>query len=332
MKTKHWVDRLYVRLSPVGSFFQDGWGDPGTIERVVDLLRSPTGPSQVELRWGPERVERGWIEREGTFLSPISDGTLPEASQFGHVLWMLPPRPHATPPPVVLHLAATGEHGYARRRRLCAPLLARGIGALLLENPLYGQRKPTYQRGSDVRTVAELVTMGRAIVEEARALAVWLHQRGHPVGLSGYSMGGQMAALAAALLPFPVAVASASAPCTARQAFIEGLLSRVTCWSALSGPQDLQSAKSRLTEILDATCLTQQPPPQRPDAAILLLARDDGYIFAEGAQRIHKHWPGSELRWLTGGHVSGYVAGIPALRQAIEDAVIRLPATTSPST
>ncbi len=325
MNRGHWVDRLYVKLSPVGSFFRDGWGDEATIERVVGLLRRPPPPLRVELRWGPEEQRRGWTERHGVFLSPVDDGTLPDASRTGRVLLLLPPGPHRTPPPVCLHLAATGEHGYARRRRLCLPLLARGVGALLLENPLYGHRKPSYQQGSDVRTVAELVTMGRAIVEEARALAVWLHERGHPVGLSGYSMGGQMAALAAALLPFPVAVAPASAPCTARQAFIEGLLSRVTCWSALGARGSPGEARARLAEVLDATCLTQQPPPRAPEAAILLVAREDGYIFAEGARRIHEHWSGSELRWLEGGHVSGYVAGISPLREAIVDAFARLP-------
>jgi hypothetical protein len=58
---------------------------------------------------------------------------------------------------------------------------------------------------------------------------------------------------------------------------------------------------------------------------VVLVARDDGYIFAEGARRIHEHWPGSELRLLPGGHVSGYIAGIPPLRTAILDAFARLP-------
>jgi pimeloyl-ACP methyl ester carboxylesterase len=326
MRKRHWVDRLYVKLSQEGSFFQDGWGEDATIERVVGLLRRPPAPSRVELRWGPELRRRGWIEREGAFFSPVEDGTLPEESRVGRVQLLLPPRPHPHPPPICLHLAATGEHGYARRRQLCLPLLARGVGALLLENPLYGQRKPRYQEGSNVRTVAELVTMGRAVVEEARALALWFHERGHPVGLSGYSMGGQMAALAAALLPFPAAVVPASAPCTASQAFLEGLLSRVTCWPALgSGALAQEQVRERLGTILDATCLTQQPPPPWPEAAVVLVAQDDGYIFAEGARRIHEHWPGSELRLLAGGHVSGYIAGIPPLRAAILDAFARLP-------
>lgn len=324
MEKRHWVDRLYVRLSPVGSFFNEGWGDEGVIEQVVRLLRSPPPPGEANLQWGQARHEKGWIERDGTFISPITDGTLPAESRTGRVQLLLPDGPRTAPAPVCIHLAATGEQTYERRRRLCAPLLARGIGALLLENPFYGQRRPTRQQGVDVRTVADMMTMGRAIIEEARALALWLRAHGHPVGLSGYSMGGQMAALAAALLPFPVATAPASAPCTARQAFVEGLLSRVTCWSALGGHEGVEPARRRLSEVLDATCLTQQPPPPAPEAAIFLVAREDGYIFAEGARRIHDHWPGSELRWLPGGHVSGYVAGVPALRTAIIDAFARL--------
>jgi len=326
MKRRHWVDRLYVKLNPVGSFFGDGWGDEGAIAHVVQQLRTPPPATRVDLGWGHERHGDGWVERDGVFVSPIADGTLPAESRTGRLRLVLPRSASASPAPVCIHLAATGEDTYQRRRRLCAPLLARGVGALLLENPFYGRRRPARQQGCEIRTVADLVVMGRAIVEEARSLALWLHERGHPVGLSGYSMGGQMAALASALLPFPVATAPASAPCTARQAFVEGLLSRVTSWSALGGPGGVDAARERFSKILDATCLTQQPPPRAPHAAVLLVARDDGYIFAEGARRIHDHWAGSELRWLPGGHVGNYVAGVPALRTAIADAFARLAA------
>lgn len=325
MAVSHWADRLYVQLSPVGSYFDGGWGDEGSIERVVGQLRSPDPARPVAIAWGPEQ-RTGWgVEALGTFDSPVTDGTLPPESQRGRVLLMLPES--RRPGPVCIHLAATGEDGFQRRRRLCAPLLQQGIGALVLENPYYGARRPAAQRGSDIATVADLMVMGRAIVDEARSLALWLHERGHPVGLSGYSMGGQMGALAAAFLPFPVAVASAAAPCTASQAFVDGLLARVTCWPALATGGDTAAARARLTEILDATCLTRQPPPPAPSAAVVVVARDDGYIVAEGARRIHDHWAGSELRWLEGGHVSGYVASIPALRRAIVDAFARLPAT-----
>ncbi len=324
LSSSHWADRLYVRLSPEGSYFSGGWGEEWAIARVVEQLRSPGPFRPVTLRWGPQQQARWGTETVGEFDSPVDDGSLPPESRRGRVVLMLPATPR--PGPVCIHLAATGEDGFQRRRRLALPLVQQGIGAVLLENPLYGQRRPAGQRGSDVRTVAELMTMGRAIVEEARSLAVWLHERGHPVGLSGYSMGGQMAALAAAFLPFPVAVAAAAAPCTASQAFVDGLLARVTCWSALTGEGDERATRERLTEVLDATCLTRQPPPPAPGAAVLVGVREDGYIGADGAQRIHDHWAGSELRWLAGGHVSGYVASIPALRTAIVDAFARLAA------
>ncbi|RYE82274.1 MAG: abhydrolase domain-containing 18, partial [Myxococcales bacterium] len=255
----HWADRLYVRLSPVGSYFDGGWGDEASIERVVGQLRSPDPARPIAITWGPERRERWGVEALGEFVSPVDDGTLPPESRRGRVLLQLPDT--RGPGPVCIHLAATGEDGFERRKRLCAPLLQQGIGSLLLENPYYGARRPAAQRGSDISTVADLMVMGRAVVDETRSLAVWLHERGHRVGVSGYSMGGQMGALAAAFLPFPVAVASAAAPCTASQAFVDGLLARVTCWPALAPDGDMLAARARLTGILDATCLTRQAPP-----------------------------------------------------------------------
>ena len=49
--------------------------------------------------------------------------------------------------PLVIHLAGTGDHGFARRRRFMARPLAEqyGIASLILENPFYGPRKPKRQ-------------------------------------------------------------------------------------------------------------------------------------------------------------------------------------------
>lgn len=324
MARRHWVDRLYVKLSNVGSFFSDGWGDEQTIDRVVELLRAPPPPRPFHLHWGPPQPIREGVAREGEFHSPVADGSLPYESERGRVMLLLPSRSSGSPPPVCIHLAATGEYGFERRLRLCRPLLERGIGALLLENPFYGRRRPARQEGADLRTVAELMTMGRAIIEEACGLALWLREQGHPVGLSGYSMGGQMAALAGALLPFPAALVPVAAPSSARDVFLDGLLARVTSWSALTGLADADAARARLASVLGASCITRQPPPVTTRAAILLIPRTDGYVPEEASSRIHLHWAGSELRWLDGGHVSSYLAGIPATRTAIADAFTRL--------
>lgn len=38
------------------------------------------------------------------------------------------------------------------------------------------------------------------------------------------------------------------------------------------------------------------------------------------------HWPGSELRWVAGGHVSAFVLQQPAFRRAITDSLERVAA------
>jgi hypothetical protein len=45
--------------------------------------------------------------------------------------------------PLCIQLAATGDQGLWKRRRFIAqPLLAQGIGSLILENAYYGSRRP----------------------------------------------------------------------------------------------------------------------------------------------------------------------------------------------
>lgn len=47
-------------------------------------------------------------------------------------------------------------------------------------------------------------------------------------------------------------------------------------------------------------------------------------VTLSGAQA--RHWPGSELRWVAGGHVTAFVLQQPAFRQAIADSLERVAA------
>lgn len=326
--TAHWLDRLYVRLTPAGSFFGDGWGDEGAIEAHLDALARPAEPSPIDLAFVRTRRVRRGIARDGVFTSPLAHA-LPARSSEARVRLLLPdasPRPA----PVCILLAATGDEGLDGRSRFAAPLLARGIGALVLENPLYGTRRPAGQRGVAVRTVADLVAMGRATIEEARALASWLRTRGHAVGLSGYSMGGQMAALSAALCPFPVAVVAGAAPHAARVVFVDGLLARATAFGVLARGMRSEGqghegvdVRARLARVLEGTSATRLPAPAPGSAAVLLGARHDGYVHRSAVEALARHWPEAELRWLDGGHVTGFLQH-EARRRAIVDAFGRL--------
>ena len=119
------------------------------------------------------------------------------------------------PKPVYIHLAGTGDHvstinrvkfvcclndsilsqAFWRRRHMTAlPLLKNeGIGALLLENPFYGSRKPKGQTRSQLNQVSDILVMGLALILECNILIGWLEREGlGPVGLTGISMGGHV--------------------------------------------------------------------------------------------------------------------------------------------
>jgi dienelactone hydrolase len=318
----HWLDHVVARALPGGAWFLDGWGDPAAIEGTsLEAARSLPPPPAVEIAWEREERFAGIRVRDGSFPSP--EVRLPEPVRRARARLVEPQGGAAA---ACLYLASSGEQGYSRRARLARPLVARGIAALILEQPYYGSRRPAGQRGPELRTVADLVLMGAAAVREGRALLGWLRREGFArVGVAGFSMGGQLAGAVAASLPFPVAAAPLCPSDSAAFVFTEGLLSRAPRWGALARPGlSPEQARERFRDILSAYAVTGLPPPRAPAAAVVVGAARDGFVSPEEARRIAGHWAGSELRWLPGGHASAYLGGGPEMRRAIADAFDRL--------
>ena len=48
-----------------------------------------------------------------------------------------------------------------------------GIATMVLESPFYGSRKPHYQFASQLQRVSDLLTLGRATIEESLCLLDW---------------------------------------------------------------------------------------------------------------------------------------------------------------
>ena len=192
-------------------FFNAGFGDYGHLDAILALKR--VLPADVP-RGHPVRVDR--VERlrsrayavvHGDLESPLEvrcPGLLPPECRRARFQLVVAdadadafepangaPRPalaRPQPRPVCLQFAATGDHSFWRRRVLSArPLLREhGIASLLLENPLYGARKPAAQRRSNLRHVFDLYLMGIAIQYEAVALVRWLEGLGWgPFGFAG---------------------------------------------------------------------------------------------------------------------------------------------------
>jgi pimeloyl-ACP methyl ester carboxylesterase len=327
MNRMHWLDALAARLTVARQprFFEEGWGSNALLEK---LTRGPQGfafPELSEVRLRHLGREGRLLVQEGRFPSPAAVGSLPAACQEARFQLLLP-QDAGPRPPVCVFLAASGDEGFGVRRFLARELARHGVGALLLENPYYGSRRPPGQKGHAVRTVADLLLMFRATAVEATALLGWLLATGHPkVGISGYSMGGSIAAYAAAMFPLPAAVIPLAASPSPAPVFTEGVLSSVPDWEALGrttgGPE---AARQRLAELLSAASTTVLPPLSNPRRAILVAARRDGFVPSSATLRLLQHWRGAELRYVPGGHVSAFITGRAAMTQAILDAFSRL--------
>ncbi|GFY93624.1 hypothetical protein Acr_09g0000700 [Actinidia rufa] len=198
-------------------------------------------------------------------------------------------------------IAGTGDHTFERRLRLGGPLLKQNIATMVLESPFYGQRRPMLQHG-------------------AKTLVRGVH-----------------AAMVGSLHPTPVATLPFLSPHSAVVAFCEGILKHATAWEALREDLTVQKAaitleevRERMRNVLSLTDVTRFPIPKNSNAVIFVAATDDGYIPKHSVLELQRAWPGSEVRWVTGGHVSSFLLHNGEFRKAIVDGLNRLQWKESP--
>ncbi|XP_011164258.1 protein ABHD18 isoform X3 [Solenopsis invicta] len=177
---------------------------------------------------------------EGNFESPFEKhlpGIIPDKAKTAYFQIILPSKwsSHKIKP-ICLHLAGTGDHFFWRRRNLIAkPLLKEsGIASILLENPFYGLRKPDDQKRSSLHNVCDIFIMGGCLIMESIVLLNWCEQHGFsPLALTGLSMGGHMASLAATNWPKPISLIPCLSWSTASPVFTEGVMSASINWALL---------------------------------------------------------------------------------------------------
>ena len=156
-------------------------------------------------------------------------------------------------------------------------------------------------------------------------MLAWLRGQGHTqLGVSGFSMGGQTAAMTAGSLPFPVAGVPLAGSHSATAVFLEGVLRYVVDWDALAPDGDLASARQRMVSLLDSLSVMAVPPPELPEACIVVAGARDAFVQPSSSQALHAHWKGSELRWIPTGHVGGYLWNQGVYKTAIREAFRRL--------
>jgi hypothetical protein len=317
----HPVDRvagMALGWAPARSrLFSGGWGDPAALD-LLDGLEHLGPPAPIAPAWGPWERRRDLRLRRGAFPSPLVE--LPEASRTGHVLQVMPA---AGTDRICLLMPAWNDHGYAARLALARRLVGHGIGSLLLENPYYGERRGAADRDPAIRTVADFALMGMGAIQEGRGLVAGLTPV-HRVGVAGFSMGGNLAALVSATTQGPLATAPLAASHSPGPVYLDGILRAGIDWKALAGPAD---PEAELRRRLSAVSVLRVEPPDHVRHAVLVAARDDGFVPVDLTRALHRHWPGSELREVAGGHATLWYGAKPVLARAVVDAFARAYAT-----
>jgi pimeloyl-ACP methyl ester carboxylesterase len=163
------------------------------------------------------------------------------------------------------------------------------------------------------------------MVLEARALLDHLRNSYPRLAVAGYSMGGHMAAITAAVSPFPVACAALDTGASASSIYTRGMLSWSVDVEALAGASaEAAAARQRLRQFFDAADVTGYPRPLRTDAAVIAGCTRDGYVLKSETERLHQYWPVSTLRWIPAGHFSALLTQRRSLCDCVADAVARL--------
>ncbi|CAN6719311.1 unnamed protein product [Malus baccata var. baccata] len=318
-----------TKISP--QFFSRGWG--GTKLELLERMINQLFPEAAGQNWPPAESKTASL-REGVFRTPCDEqllSALPPESHSARVAFLVPKLVPPQRMACVVHLAGIiTVHNYSPR--------------------FYGQRRPVMQRGAKFLCVSDLLLLGRATIQEARSLLHWLDcEAGFgKMGVCGlawwntgtlhlitfllaenimllWNLGGVHAAMVGSLHPTPIATLPFLPPHSAVVAFCEGILKHATAWEALR--EDLAE---RMRNVLSLTDVTRFPIPKNPNAVIFVSATDDGYIPKHSLLELQKAWPGSEVRWVTGGHVSSFLLHDSEFRRAIVDGLDRLPWKESP--
>ncbi|XP_039295098.1 protein ABHD18 [Nilaparvata lugens] len=242
------LDQIY-RTILNSKYFIKGWGEPENLKRLFQFRKVMSNretcyklvPEGYPVTIDKEEEHSDCRIVEGHFTSPFINhlpGLLPPEAETAYFQAILPTKWNSNHyKPVCIHLAGTGDHHFWRRRMFLAkPLLKEaGIGAILLENPFYGTRKPKDQVRSILHNVSDIFVMGGCLMMESLVLLHWSEKLGFgPLGVTGLSMGGHMASLAATAWPKPLVLVPCLSWSTASSAFTEGVLSGAINWDLLT--------------------------------------------------------------------------------------------------
>jgi hypothetical protein len=297
----HWLDRAAAlaaaRLPPHRRPFSRGWGDRALVEDYIARSAEQSPVDEITPVVRPDRRSGGIAMRDLSFESP--EERLPERVRIVRARWIEPVG--GADRTAIIH-PAWNDETYHTRRRLAGDLLERGIGSVMIQHPFYGDRRREPDIENPIAYASDFALMGRASVLEGRSLARWLVQEGRIAGVTGFSMGGNIAGFVTATVDVPVASAPIAAAYSPGPVFTDGVLSQSINWEALGG--HTEETVTALTRFLHAPSILKFPPPDHTAAAVLLAATRDGFVPTGAASAVHRHWPGSKMNWVNAGHAS----------------------------
>ncbi len=275
--------------------FRDGWGDRGLIDAYLGRVATLPAPAEPPITAGPFRRSRGRLIQDLAFESPAED--LPDETRRARARFVTDEH---HPQRVVILMAQWNDHDARARSTIAGRLLDRGIASVIPVNPYYEDRRPVPNDPQPIATVADFGMMGRAAVLEGRTLAAHFAGAGYQVGISGFSMGGNLASFVATALPFPVAAAPLAASHSPAPVFLDGIMRESIDWDALGG--ETAENERRLRAYLASASILDHPPPEYLQASVLLAGTIDGFVPTSAVLAVHRHWPGSLMGWVNAGH------------------------------
>ncbi len=296
--------------------FHAGWGDESLLALNDAATLHPDEIREVDIAWGPETMQGDLVTADGTFASPAP--ALPPESATGVVRRVAPADGTDA---WMVWMASWNDHEWTTRTAFATRAARHGIGSVILMNPYYGLRRPGSRHDQPIATVADFGVMGRAAVLEGIGLLLTLRAQGLPLGIAGYSMGGNIAAMISAASPFPIATAALAVSHSPAPVFLSGPPGDAIAWDALGGRPRAVGAIAR---IIGSASVLRMAVPEHTDAAVLVGSRRDGFIPATATEALHRHWPGSELRWLRGGHATMLWLAKDELVDAVVRSFVRL--------
>jgi pimeloyl-ACP methyl ester carboxylesterase len=247
-----------------------------------------------------------------TFASPFRPANPAYAPEFGgftenrivHAELWRHSDGGSRPTVIGLHGFGMGQPRVDAAAIMAPALFAAGLDVALLTLPLHGARAPRGTRFSgqlfanpNVPRINESIAQA---IHDLAALRAWLGACGAgPVGLLGLSLGGYVAALAAALmddLEFAI-------PVVAPACFGELAHRFMASSGVYRGRESAALSRGEFRSIYRVHSPLAHRPRLPRDRVLIVAARGDHVVPAEHAVSLWAHWGGARLAWFTGSHL-----------------------------